>query len=152
MSLSDTTIRNAKPQSKQYKLHDEGGLFLIIRPSGGKLWRLKYRVGGKEQQLTIGTYPAVGLKEARIKRDEAKKLLASGSDPSVEKKRKAAVAAVKAANTFKAVAEEFIDKRERDGLAEATVTKARWFTSLLEPGIGNRPVSDIEPAEVLAVL
>jgi integrase len=152
MALSDTAIRNAKPQDKQYKLYDDGGLFMIVRPSGGKLWRLKYRVGGKEQQLTIGTYPTVGLKEARAKRDEAKKLLSSGSNPGMEKKRKAAVAALEAANTFQAVAEEFIDKRECDGLAEATVSKARWFTSLLAPAIGNRPISDIEPAEVLMVL
>jgi len=152
MALSDTTIRNAKPQDKQYKLYDEGGLFLIVRPSGGKLWRLKYRVDGKEQQLTIGTYPEVGLKDARIKRDEARKLLASGSDPSLEKKRKAAYAAIEAANTFKAVAEDFIDKRERDGLADATVSKAKWFLSLLAPALGNRTVSDIEPVEVLTVL
>jgi integrase len=152
MALSDTAIRNAKPQEKQYKLHDEGGLFIIVRPSGGKLWRLKYRYQGKEQQLTVGTYPTIGLKEARARRDDAKKLLAAGANPGVEKKRQTAAAAIAAENTFKAVAEEFIDKRERDGLADATLVKARWFLSLLEPALGRRPISDIEPAEVLTVL
>jgi len=152
MALSDTAIRNAKPQEKQYKLHDEGGLFMIVRPSGGKLWRLKYRFQGKEQQLTIGTYPAVGLKDARLRRDEAKKKLAGGINPGAEKKRLAVEVTVQAENTFKAVADEFINKRERDGLADATLSKARWFLSLMEPALGNRPLAEIEPAEVLAVL
>jgi integrase len=152
MALSDTAIRNAKPQEKQFKLHDEGGLFMIVRPSGGKLWRLKYRFQGKEQQLTIGTYPAVGLKDARLRRDEAKKQLASGINPGAEKKRLAVESSVQAGNTFKAVAEEFIAKREKDGLADATLLKARWFLSLMEPALGNRPLAEIEPAEVLAVL
>ena len=73
MALTDTAIKNAKPKTAQYKLHDEKGLLLIVRPTGGKLWRLKYRFAGKEQQLTIGTYPEVGLKEARERRDAARK-------------------------------------------------------------------------------
>lgn len=152
MALSDTTIRNARPQDKQYKLHDEGGLFLIVRPTGGKLWRLKYRFQGKEQQLSIGIYPALGLKEARARRDEARKLLAKGSNPATEKKREAAAQAVAAENSFTSIAEELIGKRERDGLTEATLVKARWFLSLLKPALGPRPVADIEPAEILSVL
>lgn len=85
MALSDTAIRAAKPSEEQYKLYDEGGLFLIVRPSGGKLWRLKYRHLGKEQALALGQYPAVGWKEARARRDEARKLIASGKNPAFER-------------------------------------------------------------------
>ena len=73
MALSDAAIRAAKAGPAQFKLFDEGGLFLLVRPSGGKLWRLKYRHQGKEQQLSIGRYPDVGLKEARERRDQARK-------------------------------------------------------------------------------
>lgn len=76
MALTDSAIKAAKPKASQYKLHDEKGLLLIVRPAGGKLWRLKYRFAGKEQQLTIGTYPEVGLKEARERRDAARKVIA----------------------------------------------------------------------------
>lgn len=85
MALSDAAIRAAKPADKQFKLHDEGGLFLIVKPSGGKLWRLKYRHLGKEQQLSVGRYPDVGLKDARARRDEARKLIANGKNPTFEK-------------------------------------------------------------------
>jgi hypothetical protein len=127
MALSDTAIRAAKPARTQFKLYDEGGLFLIVRPSGGKLWRLKYRHLGKEQALSLGRYPAVGLKEARAARDEARKLIASGKNPAFEKKRAAVAASVGAANTFAAIAEELIAKREREGLKAVTTGKARWL-------------------------
>ena len=152
MALSDAAIRAAKTPATQYKMHDGGGLFLIVRPSGGKLWRLKYRHLGKEQQLSIGRYPDVGLKEARERRDQARKLIAAGENPAFEKKRAAVAASVNAANTFKAVADEFIDKREREGLKDITTGKARWLLSLLEPALGQRPIADIEADELLAVL
>lgn len=152
MALSDTAIRNAKARDTQYKLYDDGGLFMIVRPTGGKVWRLKYRCGGKELQLSLGIYPDVGLKVARERRDEARKLLAAGIDPRDDKKRKAVAASIAADNTFAALANEFIEKRERDGMTPVTIYKARWILSLLEPGMGQRPVSEIEPFEVLAVL
>lgn len=152
MALSDAAIRAAKAQPAQYKLYDEAGLFLIVKPSGGKLWRLKYRRLGKEQQLSIGRYPDVGLKEARERRDEARKMIAAGGDPSFEKKRAAVAASVNAANTFKAVADEFIEKREREGLKTITTGKARWLLGQLEPALGQRPIADIEPYELLAVV
>ena len=77
MSLTDTTIRNTKPGTKQRKLYDERGLYVLINPKGGKWWRFKYKFDGKEKLLSLGTYPDVGLKEAREKRDEARKLVAS---------------------------------------------------------------------------
>ena len=87
MALTDTAVKNAKPKEKPYKLGDSGGLFLLVQPSGGKLWRFKYRIDGKEQKLGLGTYPDVSLATARIARDEARKQLAAGADPSFEKKR-----------------------------------------------------------------
>jgi integrase len=152
MALTDVSVRNAKPHAAQYKLYDEGGLFLIVKPSGGKLWRLKYRHLGKEQMLSIGVFPDVGLKDARKRRDDARKLIADGLNPSFEKKRAAAAASVGAANTFKAVAEEFIAKREREGLKHITTAKAQWLLALLEPTLGNRPIAEIEPYEILALL
>lgn len=152
MALSDATIRAAKARDTQFKIYDEGGLFMIVAPSGGKLWRLKYRHVGKEQQLTIGRYPDVGLKEARERRDEARKIIAAGGNPAFEKKRAAVAASVSAANTFSAIANELIDKREREGLKDITTGKAKWLLSLLEPDLGQRPVADIEPYELLAAL
>lgn len=152
MALSDAAVRSAKAKENQYKLYDEGGLFLIVKPSGGKLWRLKYRHLGKEQQLSIGVFPAVSLRDARKRRDEARAQIAKGLNPSFEKKRAAAAAMVGAANTFKAVADEYIERREREGLKDVTTTKAKWLLGLLEPGIGSRPIADIEAFELLAVL
>lgn len=82
MPLTDTAIKNAKPQAKKVKLFDGEGLFLLITPTGGKWWRLKYRFGGKEKLLLLGVYPEIGLKEARRRRDEARTLVAQGVDPS----------------------------------------------------------------------
>lgn len=151
MALTDTAIKAAKPAASQYKLHDEKGLLLIVRPTGGKLWRLKYRFAGKEQQLTIGIYPEVGLKEARERRDAARRVLAEGRDPSAEKKRDKIAAAISAGNTFKVVAEEFIAKRQREKMANATVTKCRWHLARLDK-LHGRPIAEIEAFELLAVL
>ena len=106
MPLSDTAIRNAKPQDKPYKMYDAGGLFLIVTPAGGKWWRFKYRLGGKEKLLSFGTYPTTGLREARDKREDARKLITQGIDPSAQRQaHKAEAAAVEIAKgqTFEAV-------------------------------------------------
>ncbi|MGH7025424.1 MAG: tyrosine-type recombinase/integrase [Caulobacteraceae bacterium] len=152
MALSDTAIRALKPRERPFKLSDSGGLFLAVTPTGGKLWRWKYRHAGKQKLLAIGRYPDVSLKEARAKRDAARKLLATGKDPSVEKKKAALAAKLGAINTFKAVAEEFITKREGEGLATVSLDKCRWLLRLLEPGLGRRPIAEIEPYELLHVL
>lgn len=151
MALTDSTIKAAKPKASQYKLHDAKGLFTIVRPTGGKLWRFKYRFQGKEQQLSLGTYPEVSLKEAREGRDAARKVLAEGKDPGVEKKRKAVAKAVSAANTFKLVAEEFIAKQQREGRAAATLAKSRWHLNRLDKLHGHA-IAEVEAFELLAVL
>lgn len=152
MPLNDVAIRAAKPGPKAVKLADERGLFLLVAPSGGKLWRFKYRIGGKEKKLSFGRYPDVSLKDARERCSEARKMVASGIDPSEQKRVERLEAAFKAAITFKAVADEYIAKSEREGRAQVTVRKARWLLSLLEPTLGLRPIDQITPVELLSAL
>lgn len=102
--------------------------------------------------MSLGSYPTVGLKAARKKREEAKELLDKGIDPRADKKRKAVAAAIASGNTFKSVADEFIDKAEREGRAKATIVKTKWLAAQLESDLGSCPVADIQPVEVLAVL
>src|SRR5271157_5810006 len=109
MPLTDTKIKNAKPQAKPYKLADERGLFLLVHPNGSRYWRWKFRAGGKEKLLAFGVYPDVSLKTAREKRDEARKALASGVDPSFKRKAEKRAAKLMQANVFEAVALEFLE-------------------------------------------
>ncbi|MCC7394952.1 MAG: integrase arm-type DNA-binding domain-containing protein [Sphingomonadaceae bacterium] len=158
MALTATAIRNAKPKAKPYKLADEKGLYLEVRPAGGMLWRWKYRVDGVgpdglpkriEKLLALGGYPDVSLKAARERRDAAREQLAAGVDPAVQKQRDKQAAKVGAANVFSAVAELFIDKCRRDGLADASVRKRQWMLRLVQPTLGGRPIADIKPIDVL---
>lgn len=152
MALTDTAIRNAKAKDKPWKLSDSGGLFLLIQPTGAKLWRLKYRVAGKEKKLALGTYPDTGLAAARAARDAAKQQLAAGLDPSIEKARKKLQSKTDAGNTFELVAREFIDKRTAEGWSASTIAKAEYFLDHLKAPIGRRAMSDISAPDVLAVL
>ncbi len=152
MPLSDTAIRNAKPAEKTYKLSDSAGLYLQINPNGSKLWRFKYRYGGKEKKLALGAYPDVPLKEARAGRDNARAMLASGRDPSQAKRLERIARQVSAANSFEAIALEYIEKMEKEARADTTVKKTKWFLSLLKPDLGARPISEISPQELLATL
>jgi hypothetical protein len=130
MPLKDAVVRNAKRGAQPKKLSDGGGLYVLIQPTGGKLWRLAYRFGGKQKTLALGAYPAVSLEEARRLRDSAKKLLSRSIDPSVQ--RKADRHAGKD-SSFRGVAEEVIAKQEREGRAQATVTKKRWLLDFAYP-------------------
>lgn len=155
MALTDVVIRNAKPREKPYKLGDAGGLFVLIQPSGGKLWRLKYRMEAREKKLGLGTYPDVSLSDARRRRDEARELIAAGKDPSVEKRREKVRSKEKAGNTFSAISAEYCDKRKRDGekgWAPATATRSEYLLGQLKSSIGSMPIADIEPADVLAAV
>ena len=102
--LTDIKIRNAKPNKKPLKLFDGGGLFLLVTPSGSKWWRLKYRFGGKEKQLSLGVYPDINLKEARERRDQARKQLAHEIDPGVNRKAVKAAQLDSNANTYEVIA------------------------------------------------
>jgi integrase len=155
MPLTDVAIRNAKPREKPYKVGDTLGLFLLVQPSGGKLWRVKYRIDGKEKKLAIGIYPQVGLAEARRRRDAARELVAAGKDPGREKQREKVRSRIQAETTFDAIAAEFCAKRRRDGQkawAVSTATRSEYLLSLLKGSIGKLPITDIEPADVLTAV
>jgi integrase len=155
MALTDIAIRNAKAREKPYKLGDAAGLFLLVQPTGGKLWRLKYRVDGKEKKLGIGTYPDVSLSEARKRRDDARELVAAGKDPSREKQRGKVRAKLDADNTFAAISAEYCKKRRRDGAkawAPSTAVRSEYLLSLLLPSLGAMPIGEIEPADILGAI
>ncbi|EUC21483.1 tyrosine-type recombinase/integrase [Paraburkholderia hospita] len=152
MALTDLMIRKAKPTGKLYRLFDERGLYLEVSASGGRWWRLKYRIGGKEKRLSLGVFPDVGLKDARERRDAARKLLANGIDPSIERKVQKAATVERGANSFEAVAREWFAKHS-PGWAE---THASKVMGRLEkdafPWLGGRPIADITAPEILTVL
>lgn len=155
VALTDVAVRNAKPGPKPYKMGDSHGLFLLVQPTGGKLWRFKYRVDGREKKLAIGPYPEIGLGEARRRRDEAREAMAAGKDPAREKQRDKVRAKVEAENTFAAITAEFCEKRKRDGQrawAPATAKRCEYLLSILRGSIGNMPIAEIEPADVLVAV
>jgi integrase len=152
MALSQYAVAKTVAKDKPIKLSDGGGLHLLVQPSGGKLWRFRYRFAGKENMLSLGSFPIIKLSEARAKRDEAKKLLAEGTDPSVKRKLDKIAAATSAANTFGAIATEYLANLEKNGCAEATLDKNRWLLLDLAAPLAGRPVADIHPAEILTIL
>ena len=133
-------------------MFDERGLFLLVPPSGGKLWRLKYRYLGKEKKLSLGRYPDVSLKVARERRDEARTLLANGADPASVKSQLSHEKREASENTFGKIADEYITKIEKEGRAAVTIKKTRWLLSLMVSDLGGRPITDITAAELLTTL
>ncbi len=127
MALTDTSIRNAKPAEKVKKLFDGGGLYLEVARGGGKWWRLKYRFGGKEKRLSLSVYPAVSLKDARERRDKARKLLANEIDPGENRKATRAAKVERAANSFEVVAREWFAKHSPNWSASHTDRIIRWL-------------------------
>ncbi|MCG5234211.1 tyrosine-type recombinase/integrase [Xanthobacter oligotrophicus] len=152
MALTDLAIRNFKPAEKPFKASDSGGLHLLVNPNGSRLWRLKYRFEGKEKLLALGAYPIVTLAKAREKRDEAKGLLADGIDPAKSRRESRIAAVATSGNTFRLVAGEYLDKLRREERAPATLAKVEWLLSFAYGDLGERPISEIAAAEVLAVL
>ncbi|EFP64432.1 Putative prophage CPS-53 integrase [Ralstonia pickettii] len=151
MPLTDTAIRNTKPADKPIKLFDGGGLFLHITPAGQRYWRLKYRFAGKEKLLALGVYPDVGLKEARDRREEAKRLLGEGIDPSVERKVQKVATVERAANSFEAVAREWHGKYA-PGWSDSNSKKvlARLENDVF-PWLGGRPIAELKAPDLLTV-
>jgi integrase len=148
MPLSDPAIRAAKPQEKPYKLFDERGLFLLIKPNGARLWRFKYVIDGREKLISFGDYRDVPLKRARDKRDEARRLVADGKDPSVQRQAERTARA----DTFAAVAEEWLQGK-RKTLSEGTWNRDRdQLTKMVGPYLGKRPIATIQALELLDVL
>ena len=153
MPLTVTEIKALKASEKSYRKSDGKGLYIEVPTSGSKLWRWKYRFGGKEKRLALGSWPDISLAKARELRDEARRKIAEGIDPSLERRKEKAIAKLGASNTFTAIAEEYIDtKMVKEDRAESTLKKARWFLDLLKPAIGHVPVTDIDPQMLLAAL
>lgn len=157
MPLSDVAIRKIKPGAKPRKLADGGGLYLLLNPTGSKLWRWKYRVQGREKLLALGAYPAVSLSAAREACAAARRKLSEGVDPSAERKeakQAQAEAAAVSADTFEAVARGWMAHREADGkTSAATIGKDRWrLETYLFPTIGLRPITEIDPRELRRIL
>ncbi|OAN65995.1 tyrosine-type recombinase/integrase [Sphingomonas sp. TDK1] len=150
--LTQLKITSAKPMGKPYNLADGQGLVLIVQTTGSKLWRFRYRYGGVQKTLHLGPWPTISLVDAREKCREARKAMAAGLDPVLEKKRAKITAKFAVATTFKEVALEWIAKCEREGRADVTLDKIRWLLGMAYPLIGTLPINSITPAETLAVL
>jgi integrase len=152
MPLTDTAVRNAKPGEKPAKLPDERGLFLIVTPGGGKWWRFRYSFGGKEKLLSLGTYPDVPLASARQRRDDARKLLAHGTDPGEHRKAAKAARAGLAANTFEIIGREWYAKVSAS-MAESTKDNlSRRLDTYIYPAIGHKPISSLTAADLIGVI
>lgn len=152
MALTLFSIQNAKPKDKPYKLADGNGLHLLVNPNGSKLWRLRYRFGSKQNMLALGAFPEISLASARERRDDARKLIAHGTDPSQKRKQDQRAAAIAAANTFGAIAAEYLANLKDGGAAVSTMSKNHWLLEDLAAPIAKRPVTEITPAEILDLL
>ena len=152
MKLTDREIRATKAGHAIAKLSDGGGLQLWITPDGAKRWRLAYRHNGSQKTLAIGVYPAISLKQAREARDEARRVLGRGQDPSLAKKLEKAAKLKTSGDTFNAVADELLDKKRREGKANHTCAKVEWLLSLARSDLGMRPIAEIAAPEILRVL
>ena len=150
--MEDAGARKAKPKDKPYKIADERGLYLLVNPNGGKLWRMNYRFEGKQKTMSIGTYPDVSLSRARQRREEARKLLAEGLDPMAERKAAKAAKTDMVTNTFEAITNEWLEVLEPT-IDKGTFDRIRQrLARNLFPDLGQRPIAEITPRELLDVL
>ncbi len=149
--LTDAQIRNAKPSKKPRKMFDGGGLFLVITPSGGKLWNFKYRISGKEKKLSFGPYPEISLTAARGKRNDARALVANGVDPS-EIKKAQQLADTLETHTFEVITREWHSKFSHSWVNSHSKRVLRYFEMHVFPWIGSRPIEAISARELLVVL
>jgi len=152
MALTAIAIRNARGRAKPYKLTDSDGLYMLVSPNGARYWRMNYRHLGKQKTLSFGVYPDTGLAEAREQRDMARKVLARGDDPGERIKLDRIAATVAASNSFKAVADEWLWKVEREGRSAVTMKKLRWLLDFINASIGKRPITLISAQELLTML
>ena len=151
--LSDAAIRRIKPGAKPFKKADALGLYLLVQPSGGRLWRLNYTFAGRQRTLSFGAYPVVGLADARARRDDAKRQLRQGIDPGAVVKVEKVARKQVAANTFGALADQWYQaKMVKEGKAGTTLNRARWLLDTLKRDIGDRLIGEIEAPELLDVL
>ena len=147
-ALSEAKIRASRPKERAYKVFDERGLFMLVTPTGGRLWRFRYRLGGVEKLLTLGAYPDVPLKRAREKREDARKLVADGVDPCAKRQAERATQV----ETFEAIAKEWLELQSRSLAAETMEILGTRLKSFLNPYVGSRPIASITAQELLAAL
>jgi integrase len=152
MGLTAVAIKAAKGRAKEYKLADSDGLYLLVKPTGGRYWRMNYRFRGYQKTLAFGAWPELTLIEARAKRDEARREIARGIDPGEKLKLDRIAAEIAAAITFRSVAEEWLTKTEKEGLSAVTLKKNRWLLAFAFEKLGHRPIAEITPHELLGVL
>jgi len=152
MALSVVAIKAAENRDKAYKLSDRDGLYLLATPSGGRYWRMNYRYLGKQKTLAFGVWPDTGLADARAECDAARKVLARGEDPAERLKLDRIAATVASSNSFKAVADEWLLKVEKEGRSAVTMKKLRWLLTFINASIGKRPVASISAQELLLML
>lgn len=152
MPLTDTACRTAKPKEKPYKLADGNGMFLLLNPNGSKWWRLKYRYEGREKLLSLGTYPEVGLRDAREKREDLRRLLAAGVDPGANRKATKAARADAVANSFEVVAREWFGKYSPRWAPSHADKLIQRLERDIFPWLGSRPIVDISAADLLETL
>ena len=152
MKLNARLVKETKPQEKNYKLSDGGGLYLLVTPNGSRYWRLKYRVAGKEKLLSVGVYPEVSLADARATRDEAKRLIKAGGDPSENKRQEKQARHGGVGNTFEQIAREWYQGRYDRWSESYRNEMLLTFEHDVFPYIGHRPINEIKPLELMAVL
>ena len=152
MPLSDAKCRNAKPSPRASKIFDGGGLYLYLTPAGGKLWRLAFRYDGKQKSLSLGSYPTVGLKEARQAREEAKQLLAEGIDPAKIKQTQKAAQRRGTQHDFELVARQWFEDRRPGWTAGYSDRLLRRLEADIFPSIGRIAIATIEPPELLSAI
>lgn len=152
MPLSDIQLRNLKLKAKPHKVGDFDGLYMTVTPTGSRLWHMKYRIAGRKKRLSFGAYPAVSLARARQFRDEARSLLAAGSDPREIKQERKRADRERRGITFVSQAEAFIDKARLEGKAQTTMDKTEWLLGMANDAFGARPITDVTPPMILDCL
>lgn len=152
MPLSDIKIRNLKPGDKAYKVSDFEGLFVLVKVSGAKSWRFKYRIDGKEKLLVIGDYPAVTLAQARKARDLAKSQLADDIDPNEAKQEEKRVRREAKGHTFEKIGKDFLAKQHKEGKSAATLSKTEYHLKLANADFGRKPITEITAPTILKTL
>ena len=150
--LTAATVARAKPKTTDYKLSDRDGMYLLVKPSGTKYWRMNYRHFGSQRTVSFGRYPEVSLAEARQRLIEARRLIADGIDPVDQAKLDKIADSVVASNSFELVAAEWLEKVKLEDRAAASIKKYEWQLGLVTPTIGRRPISKITAHEVLVAL
>lgn len=152
MKLTDTAIRNAKPRAKTHKMADGGGLYLEVAPAGGKWWRYKYRINGKEDRCSLGTYPDIGLADARKRHLAARALVANGINPKAHWKAEKAAGAEREANSFEVVAREWLDLREAGWTKSHHAKQRARLENHVFPLVGRKPIAEVGVSDLRPVL